>query len=302
MADHFLPDDNETRGGAASSTQKMEILLRYLADPGYQQGVAADTGFQQNTVSRIVNYVADQILEKADVWVKFPSTDEEIQQAKLEWQRDMQLEGGVGAIDCTHIEILKPFGRMGDEYVNRKVFPSVNVQATVDSRERFTSVDASWPGSVHDSRIYKTSQICQVMTHNRVGAYLVGDSGYALTPWMMVPYRKPLTTPAQVKFNDVHAKDRVIVERCFGQLKRRFSMLGYKLRVKLERVSKLICVAVILHNVAKYLNDPYEDFDEIIDYRPDVDDDDDEEVTADSPRAEILRAGKVKRNAIASTL
>lgn len=34
LASEFLPDQEETRGGALSSRQKMEILLRYLADPG----------------------------------------------------------------------------------------------------------------------------------------------------------------------------------------------------------------------------------------------------------------------------
>ncbi|CAH2011546.1 unnamed protein product [Acanthoscelides obtectus] len=64
----------------------------------------------------------------------------------------------IGAIDCTHIPILNPFIH-ADEYVNRKNFASINVQATCNSNEEFTSVDVSWPGSVHDSRIWKNSDI-----------------------------------------------------------------------------------------------------------------------------------------------
>nr|CAH7750834.1 unnamed protein product [Callosobruchus chinensis] len=37
-------------------------------------------------------------------------------------------------------------------------YHSINVQATCNADEWFTSVDASWPGSVHDSRIFETLQ------------------------------------------------------------------------------------------------------------------------------------------------
>ncbi|CAH2021112.1 unnamed protein product, partial [Acanthoscelides obtectus] len=40
--------------------------------------------------------------------------------------------------------ILKP-NRHGDEYINRKGKPTLNVQATCDAREMFTSVIVTWP-------------------------------------------------------------------------------------------------------------------------------------------------------------
>ncbi|CAH1974457.1 unnamed protein product [Acanthoscelides obtectus] len=94
----------------------------------------------------------------------------------------------IGAIDCTHIPILKPFIH-ADEYVNRKNFASINVQATCNSNEEFTSVDVSWPGYVHDSQIWKNSDIYNVMKWNRTSAVLLGDSGYGLAPWLMTPFR-----------------------------------------------------------------------------------------------------------------
>ncbi|CAH1953715.1 unnamed protein product [Acanthoscelides obtectus] len=35
----LLVDNEETRGGALSCIHKMKIRLRYLGDPGYQQGI-----------------------------------------------------------------------------------------------------------------------------------------------------------------------------------------------------------------------------------------------------------------------
>ncbi|CAH1976395.1 unnamed protein product [Acanthoscelides obtectus] len=94
-------------------------------------------------------------------------------------QKKFNFPSAIGVIDCTHIPILKPFIH-ADKYVNRKNFASITVQATCSSNEEFTSVDVSWPGSVHDSRIWKNSDIYNVMKWNRASAVLLGDSGLGL--------------------------------------------------------------------------------------------------------------------------
>nr|CAH7725737.1 unnamed protein product [Callosobruchus chinensis] len=38
----------------------MKIFLRYVADPGFQTGVAEDIGVSQGTVSLTVKYVAQK--------------------------------------------------------------------------------------------------------------------------------------------------------------------------------------------------------------------------------------------------
>nr|CAH7720254.1 unnamed protein product [Callosobruchus chinensis] len=92
------------------------------------------------------------MLEKCGWWIKFPSTPANVTEAKRRWQRKCTFPCAVGVIDCTPIKIKKP-SLHGDEYINRKGYHSNNVQATCNADEWFTSVDASWPGSVHDSRI-----------------------------------------------------------------------------------------------------------------------------------------------------
>jgi hypothetical protein len=136
------------------------------------------------------------------------------------------------------------------------MYASINVQATCDAKECFTSIDASWPGSVHDSRIFKNSSLYQTLQaiSRQDTTVIIGDSGYGAAPWILVPYKNP-STPQENHFNKVYAKDRVIIERCFGQLKRRFPCLHYKLRVKLERVPEMITACAVLHNISKYLND-----------------------------------------------
>lgn len=253
LTSEFLPHTDETRGKALSPRQRMEIFLRYTADPGFQSGVAEDIGVDRSTVCKNINYVMDRILEKANNWIYFPSTVQDINNAKVMWQTRFNLPTVVGALDCTHIEIKKP-SVFGDEYVNRKGYASINVQATCDAEEKFTSISAEWPGSVHDARIWR-SAVRDVISRYDGTACLLGDSGYGIAPWLITPFKPPQDN-IQRRFNRKHAKERVIIERVFGQLKQRFPILGNCVRVSLERVPKLVVSCAVLHNVAKHLKDP----------------------------------------------
>ncbi|GBM65031.1 hypothetical protein AVEN_68952-1 [Araneus ventricosus] len=164
------------------------------------------------------------------------------------WQRKYKFPTAIGVIDCSHLGILKP-KLYGAECINRKDKPTLNVQATCDAKEIFTSVDVSCPGSVHDSRIWKNSQV-YLQLRNKGNTGLIGKDSC-----LMTPFENP-TSGAEVKYNKLFKKERVIVERCFGQLERRFPILQYVCRVKLKNVPKIIVTCVVLHNIAKTLGDP----------------------------------------------
>jgi hypothetical protein len=182
LAVYFLGRDHvETRGGALSAEQKMRIFLRNMADPGFQTGIEEQVGVHQSTVSKTISDVLIRILENSNEWIKFPFTNDSINEAKQQWQERYHFPAAIGALDCTHVRILKP-SIHDDEYVNRKMFASLNVQATCNE-EIFTSIDASWPGSVHDSRIWRNSEIREQFSRRYNNAVLLGDSGYGLEPW-----------------------------------------------------------------------------------------------------------------------
>lgn len=201
----------------------------------------------------------------------------------------------IGAIDCTHVKITKP-SIHGDEYVNRKGVCSINVQATCNAKEIFTSVDASWPGSVHDSRIWRNSTVQQIMYNNGQEAALLGDEGYGIAPWLLTPF-KNATTPIQQNYNLIHAKERCVIERCFGQLKRRFPMLHYTFRLKTENIPKHIVSAFVLHNVAKHLQDPYNDFEPL-----EMEVQHPNELIPDGNQAQFRNRGAQRRNEVAEAL
>ena len=56
LADRFLGQNDETRGGALTSLHKMKICLRCLGDPGYQMGIGQELGVSQATVSLNIEF------------------------------------------------------------------------------------------------------------------------------------------------------------------------------------------------------------------------------------------------------
>ncbi|XP_064631610.1 putative nuclease HARBI1 [Lineus longissimus] len=208
------------------------------------------------------------------------------------------MPGAIGALDCTHVKICKPGGRRGygDEYINRKGVASINVQASCDAQERFTSIDANWPGSVHDSRIWKNSDVGRFVTKTLGDGHLLGDEGYGIAPWLMTPYGNPVQ-PHERTFNRIHKKERAVIERCFGQLKKRFPILLGQVRLRIPKVPSVVVACCVLHNAAKYLNDRDDDF-------IDAQDDDDEEGDEDDDDADlrIRHRGQERRRAISEIL
>ena len=124
---------------------------------------------------------------------------------------------------------------------------------------KFTNVVAKWPGSTHDSHIFRTSHIGQELEEtNFENGALIGDSGYACLPYLMTLYQEPVT-PSQRGFNRALRTTRSTVERSFGILKRRFHILHGEVRMAPERVCTITVACCIHHNIAIENNEPLPD-------------------------------------------
>ncbi|CAH2017008.1 unnamed protein product [Acanthoscelides obtectus] len=181
---YFLPETNETRGGALSR-KYIEIFLRYISDPGFQSGVANDFGIERTTVCKTVDYVVQKIMEKAGQWILFPTTERDLNEAKTSWMAKYRIPTVIGPLDCTHIQVKKSDEQFGGEYINGKNVASLNVQMTCYAMEMITSIDKQWPGSVHDGRIWRQSAVQQKLARFQENACLLGDSGYGISPWLL---------------------------------------------------------------------------------------------------------------------
>jgi len=78
LADYFIRVNEKSRGGALSPVQRMRIFLRYMAVPGFQQGIGEELGCSQPTVLRVVSKMLSSVLQHADKWIWFPTTRNEM--------------------------------------------------------------------------------------------------------------------------------------------------------------------------------------------------------------------------------
>lgn len=126
-----------------------------------------------------------------------------INNVKIVWQRYFCLTTAIGALDCTHVEILKP-SHFESEYINQNCYASVNVQAMCDAEEMLTNISVEWPGSVHDLRIWRRISVRNIISRFDGSACLLGDSEFTILPWLITPF-KVHRNKAERKFIVIHA-------------------------------------------------------------------------------------------------
>lgn len=85
--------------------------------------------------------------------------------------------------------------------------------------------------------------------------FFTGDGGYPIRTYFFTPLANP-TTRAQQLYNESHIRTRNVVERVFGCWKRRFPVLAYGMRLKLQTILIVIVSTAVVYNFAKEMNEP----------------------------------------------
>ena len=137
------------------------------------------------------------------------------------------------------------------------------MQAIVDCSLKFLHVSVVYPGSIHDARVLRLSELfdlgnnqqilespSRVINGTEVPPLIVGDSAYPLLKWLIKPYadRRRLS-PEERKFNIKLSAMRSVVERAFGMLKLRWRLVYKKVEQKTRTLKKTVIAACILHNI-----------------------------------------------------
>lgn len=123
---------------------------------------------------------------------------DELRDVMLAFELKSKLPNVAGAIDGCHIRILEPW-KDPAAYINRKIYASLILQATVDPFNKFTSCFFGYPGSAHDARVFSNSAMARMLSNDtfcggqRVNVLgynlpvcLIGDSAYPLKRNLMV--------------------------------------------------------------------------------------------------------------------
>lgn len=247
--------DNACRRTRLRFEKRILIALRFFASGNYQRGIGQEylLAVSQPMVSRCVNEVTKLINEVFQQKIKFPN-DSEKAQNKMKFYDKCGIPGIIGAIDCTHIKILMP-SEEEHSFLNRKGYHSINVQLICDSELLILNANARFPGSCHDSFIWRQSAIKTHLEnqHQRgeINSWLLGDSGYPLEPWLMTPVQGAAQNSPEARFNLAHASGRNCIERTNGLLKTRFRCLLSErgLRYSPQNAVGIIYACCILHNM-----------------------------------------------------
>lgn len=118
-----------------------------------------------------------------DVYIKFPQTENEITNVKMAFEREFNVPGNVGLVHGTQIALAAVPNEIEIPYVNRVQDHSINTLITCDLRLFITSINARYPGSTHDSYVFRTSRINTFLelyheTHRSEWTYLMGFIKY----------------------------------------------------------------------------------------------------------------------------
>lgn len=197
-------------------------------------------------VVKALNKIADGI-------IRWPSVTSK-NQIKGQFKSFGGLEGVIGAIDGTFIEIKAP-KEHAHVYTCRKCFYAMQLQAIAIPDLKFIDIFTGYPGSVGDRRVFENSNIYRNIVSNKnqyfgPEEYILGDKAYPVLSWCIPPYiRRGELTQTQTNFNVKHAKTRQVVERAFALLFGRYRRLKYLDMNKTNLTPATILAICVLHNI-----------------------------------------------------
>lgn len=252
------------RSHAISALHCTLIALKYFATGCDWRNISEKFGVSKSTVSRCVLQFCDVLVQDAENWIFFPCDTDTLQNHINLFYQFAGFPNCVGAIDGTLIRIQKP--AIDDHvFVCRKGFHAMNVLLICNAEQRIMYCNAKFPGSSHDSYIFRSSNIAMALQTNAIPCgVLIGDSGFKLDSRLMTPYLSP-ANEQQLAYNRAHRRTRCVIERCNGLLKSRFRCLdvsGGPLRMKPQKCSKVILACCCLHNRALQNRIPMPDGDQ----------------------------------------
>ncbi|KAG0444343.1 hypothetical protein HPB47_013904, partial [Ixodes persulcatus] len=249
--------------------KRVAIALYKLASCCEYRVVANQFGVHKSTVKKYVYLLCQTLTTKFMMdFIRLPNV-EEARQIAANFEGRCHIPQIWGAIDGTHIPILAP--RKGyRDFVNRKHWPSFNMQAVVDDRGVFRSISCSVPGSAHDATVLKLSGLYRhsdrllptddcVVNGRPIPLMLVGDPAYPLLPWILKGYvaTKNGISQKDDSFNTYLSSARIVVEQAFGRMKGRWRIVLKRADIDYKFVPTMAAAVCVLHNFCELHSERY---------------------------------------------
>ena len=155
---YLEPGVGGPRDDVLTVEKQLAMTVSFLKDQGSLSMTANAFGVAICTVPVVVRKVC-QVLTKhlGPIYIKLPSS-EQMKQEIRQMENKYGFPQAFGCVDGTHIPITQP-SENSHYYFSYKMKYTLNVQAVCNWRGLFLNVDACWPGSVHDGRVFANSKI-----------------------------------------------------------------------------------------------------------------------------------------------
>ncbi|KAK6027810.1 hypothetical protein OSTOST_06159 [Ostertagia ostertagi] len=215
-----------------------------------QSDAARIAGCHQTTVGDALFAFVRALNRRAGQFIFWPREGE-----KIEIRRKFYTKFGLPGVDWCHRRHSLP--NTADLPKEKRTL-CVERVTTVLTLARW--VCSKWPGSAHDSRVFKTSILYDQLKKGELEGVLLGDSAYASETFLL----KPLDSPRNLQeegYNRAVCSARTRVEQAFGVLKRQFHILHGECRYSPSKAAEIVVACCVLRNIAIGANEP-SDYDE----------------------------------------
>ena len=213
---------NKSRVPQASVEHQLKYALFRMGHDGSASGflpTATMWGISEGHVFNCTKRAIEALCRLKNDFVQWPSARARIRGSLTNNQRQDGFIGVVGKVDGTDVLHTKPGGKYeGELFFNRKKRYAMDLCAVCDSNKRFIYFLSGWPNSQHDQRIFAAGDLCRNPAfYFSPGQYLLGDSAYTNSTYLVTPYKAPHTGDPDIRrFNKRLSRIRIDIEHAIS--------------------------------------------------------------------------------------
>ncbi|KYN11466.1 Putative nuclease HARBI1 [Trachymyrmex cornetzi] len=184
-------ENNLNIGRPTTSVEKQLLsVIWLLATPDSYRSVGERFDISKSTLFACFERVIDTLNSVSSKDICWPR-QEELVRIKEKFKAMANINGVFAAVDGTYVPI-KASSENPDVYITRKCQYAIILQVMCDSDMKFVDCFVGYPGSVHDARIFRNSNIYHLICEN-VNKYfpgnefIVADKAYPVLKWCIPP-------------------------------------------------------------------------------------------------------------------
>ncbi|KAF7805494.1 protein ALP1-like [Senna tora] len=264
-----------TNGKPMSLHDQVAVALRRLGSGESLVTIGESFGLNHSTVSQVTWRFVESMEERALQHLQWPSTEAEMIAIKSKFEKVQGLPNCCGVIDVTHITMCLPLSEPSSNvWLDDENKHSMILQAIVDPDMRFRDIVTGWPGNMKDWSVFENSNFfkrcdkgerlngkkLKLHEGSEIGEYIIGDSGYPLLPYLIVPYEEKQLPAPKADFNRRHFATQMVAQRALARLKGMWRIIqGVMWRPDKHRLPRIILVCCLLHNIVIDMEDELQD-------------------------------------------